>query len=260
LGGLFYLDRIIVMGRRGTTAEFFFILILAFFFGKGRSLPRWVMLSVMIAMVLMMHSTGKYRSIAQNQGWNAPMHSQGIEFTENLVEIAQNGGEELRNAVYMIETYDRTLNFDFGLNHWNDLVFNFVPAQLVGRELKESLMIPLPNSVMEVFSYRAKTGSTNSGLVDSFGSFWYFGWVKFFIIGLVMKKIWSAAQRKSFVSQLLYMLLIVKVLHTVTHNTHWFVYPWVHMAGFLFPVLLWSRKKKLCADVMIGVSVLGRES
>ena len=41
-------------------------------------------------------------------------------------------------------------------------------------------MFPLPDEAMRVFGYRAKYGSTVTGLVDSFGSFWYFGCFKFF--------------------------------------------------------------------------------
>ncbi len=241
-GALFYLDRIFLSGRRGVTAEFFFIIVLALFFGRGRflprALPRWTMVAIMVLMVLLMHSVGDYRSLAKTQGWDAPLEAATkIDFIDNLAGVVQRGGYELRNAVFMIEAYDRTLHFDFGLSHWNQLIFNYVPGQLVGHDYKESLMFPLPDEAMRVFGYRAKYGSTVTGLVDSFGSFWYFGCFKFFIIGMVLRKIWNAAKSGGLVSQLLYMLLIVKVLHTVTHSTHWFLAPWVHIAVFLLPGL-----------------------
>lgn len=251
VGVFFFLDRIIIAGRRSSTAEFFFIIVLALFFGRGHTirhlphtLPRWVMLGIMVIMVFLMHSTGEYRALAKNQGWSAPVQATSrIDFFDNLEFVGKNGGFELRNAVYMIEAYDRTLNFDFGLTHWNQLILDYIPAQLVGRDIKEAFMLPLPDVANQVFGYRPVIGTTVTGLVDAFGSFWYLGWIKFFIIGMIVRKIWNAAQLGGLASQLLYMLIIVKTMHVVTHTTHWFFAPWVHMAIFLFPCLWWARKK-----------------
>lgn len=243
-GATFYLDRILIAGRRASAAEFFFIIVLALFFGRGYKLPRWVMVGVMLVMVLLMHSTGEYRAMSYEQGWKAPLLARSINFVDNLVNVAKSGGVELRNAVYMIEAYDQNLDFDFGLYHWNITVFNYVPAQLVGPGIKDALLIDLPNVAEQVFGNQSTNGSTVTGIVDAFGSFWYMGWVKFFLIGLILKKIWSAAQNQSFAAQLLYMLLIVKSLHVVTHHTHWFFSPWVHMTVFLFPFLLWARRRQ----------------
>ena len=261
-GAIFYLDRIILAGRRAATAEFFFIIVLALFFGRGRvlprSLPRWVMVAVMVVMVLLMHSTGDYRTLAKKQAWVAPLQATTkIAFIDNLVSVMQRGGLEVRNAVFMIEAYDRTLHFDFGLNHWNQFVFNYVPAQLVGRDLKESLMLPLPDVAGQVFGYRAANGTTVTGLVDSFGSFWYFGCIKYFIIGLVLRKIWNAAEAGGLVAQLLYMLLIVKAMHAVTHSTHWFLAPWVHMAVFLLPGLWWAQQKIVRKTIFHQIGLMG---
>jgi hypothetical protein len=248
-GALFYLDRIVLAGRRAAAAEFFFIIVLALFFGRSRLLPRallrWVMVAVMVVMVLLMYSTGDYRTLAKTQAWEAPLQATTkIAFIDNLVSVIQHGGHEVRNAVFMIEAYDRTLHFDFGLSHWNELINNYIPAQLVGRDVKEFFMVPLPDVAARVFGYRAVYGSTVTGLVDSFGSFWYFGCIKFFIIGLVLRKIWNAAKVGDLAAQLLYMLLIVKAMHAVTHSTHWFVAPWVHIAVFLFPGLWWAQRQR----------------
>jgi hypothetical protein len=249
LGSLFYLDAIIVAGRRAVTAEFFFIVILAMFFGKGWRLPRWLMTSAMIVMVLMLYSTQDYRVLAKEKGWDAPLYASNIDFFDNLENVIQYGGSEVRNAVYTIEAYDRTLDFDFGLTNWNEIVFNYVPAQIVGRNIKERMMVRLPNVAWQVFKYRPNIGTTETGLADAFGSFWYFGFLKFFIIGLILRKIWNAARNGSVTSQLLYMLLIVKAMHALTHHTNWFFSPWVHMTIFLFPLLFWARISKFVKKV-----------
>jgi hypothetical protein len=242
-GACFYLDRIILAGRRADAAEFFFIVVLSLFFGRGFKIPRWVMLSVMIAMVLMIQSTGTYRNIASEAGWDAPFKIGRIDFIQNLENIFESGGEEMTNAVYVIESHDLHASFDFGTSHWNQLVFNYVPAQLLGGNFKSHLQFQNVDIAEQYFRYSAKTGSTLTGMVDSFSSFWYFGAIKFLLVGYLIRKIWNGAKFGSFVAQIFYMLMITKTLHVVTHSTQFFLSPWVHMSIFLMPFLLWARLK-----------------
>jgi hypothetical protein len=77
--------------------------------------------------------------------------------------------------------------------------------------------------------------------VDSFGSFWYLGCIKFFLIAAAMRKIYEAAIRESIVAQVFYMLILTPSLHTITHHTQWFISPWIHIGFFLVPALYLSR-------------------
>ncbi len=241
-GAAFYFDRIIIAGRRAEASEFFFIAILALLFGRGRKLSRIGILASMVIMVVAMHSTGQYRTLARESGWRETLMTGSIDFFANLRSIALYGGEEMKNAVYVMDAYSETGEFDFGLSHWNLLVFNYVPAQIVGASFKSSLKVDLPDVAASVYGYQASTGSTLTGMVDSFGSFWYFGALNFAVIGAILRKIWRSAWSGSLGSQLLYMLLITNALHTVTHHTNRFFSPWIHMSMFLFPLLLWARR------------------
>ena len=99
-----------------------------------------------------------------------------IAFLENLNRQLTAGGSELENAVYSIAAMDQTAEFDYGIFHWNTLVFNYVPAQILGDEFKQSLTIPLENTdTYSLFGHTPSLGSTVTGMVDAFGSFWYFG-------------------------------------------------------------------------------------
>ncbi len=240
-GGGLYLDRIVLAGRRADAAEFFFIIVLALMFGRGWRIPRLGMLLVMIFMVLGMNSTGQYRTLAEEARWYSPLMVGSINFVKNMEDIFWNGGEEMKNALYIVNAYDETGDFDYGASYWNQFIFNYVPAQLVGAEAKTGLQIEKPDLAAKVFGHRASTGSTMTGLADSFGSFWYFGAFNFAIVGFVLRKIWNAAKYGSMAAQLLYMLLITKALHVITHHTDWFFFPWIHMAIFFFPFLFWAR-------------------
>jgi hypothetical protein len=240
---LFYFDRIVINGRRQDAIEFCTIIVLPLWFRRNRCVPRPVMLAGLIAGTLFISSAGDYRVASADKAgpkWSA---ISDIDFFGNLERLADQGGPELTNAVYIIGAVNRTMEFDLGALHWNSLVFSYVPAQLVGTDLKESLYyLPLTDPANEVFSHRPDTGSTLTGLSDAFMSFWYLGCLKFFLIAFIMQKLWWAARGGSMTAQLFYMLLPASAMEAITNSTHNFVHPWIHMTIFLLPALLLARR------------------
>lgn len=241
---LFYLERIVIAGRRADLVEFAFIILLALWFQRNRSVPRGAMLAAVIAGALFVNSIGDYRGAmeeARGSWWDAVSN---IDYVGNLEKIAEQGGAELKNAVYNIEAISRTMRFDYGAFHWNALVFSYVPAQLVGQGFKQSLMIPMENAAYLEFFYSPRLGTTLTGLTDAFGSFWYFGCLKFFAIAFIMSKLYMAARRDSFAAQLVYSLIVPAAMQAITHHTQVFVSPWIHMILFLLPALLFARTRR----------------
>lgn len=239
---VFYLDRILLAGRRGVTLEFGFIILLSLWFGRGWSIPRPIALAGLILGTLALHSTGEYRAATANTQESKWQQIRSIPFLDNLQQQLSHGGSELENAVYYIAAVDETKQFDYGVFHWNTLVFNYVPAQLLGSEFKQSLTIPVEEvDTYLMYGHSPRLGSTITGLVDAFGSFWFFGCLKFFVIGFVLRRLYQAAVEGHFVARLLYMLIITSALHTITHHTQWFVSPWLHISVFLVPALYFSR-------------------
>jgi hypothetical protein len=239
---VFYLDRILIGGRRQELVEFVVIFLLAFAFRRDWFLPRSVMMAGVVMGALLINSIGEYRSATMDPDgprWDAIAD---INFVGNLGNISEQGGEEVRNAIYNVGAVSRTMDFDLGLYHWNALVFAYVPAQLVGADLKQSFYISLPQPAFEEFFYTAAKGTTFTGLSDAFQSFWYFGCLKFFLIAYVMQKLWLAARCGGMTAQLLYMLLVVHAMEAITHTTQNFVNPWVHITLFLMPALLLARR------------------
>lgn len=242
-GGLFYLDRIVFNGRRQDLVEFLIILLLAFWFQRGWRLPRSIMLVGMCAGGLLINSIGDYRSLSMGQSGPQWDRIANIDFFGNFSQIAEQGGAEVRNAAYSIAAVSRNMEYDFGLSHWNALVFAYVPAQLVGSSIKESLLIALPEPSQDEFFYKPAIGSTWTGLSDAFQSFWYFGCLKFFLIAYFMQKFWLAARGGNLTAQLAYMLVPVYAMEAITHTTQRFLDPWPHLAVFFLPVLLLSRRR-----------------
>jgi hypothetical protein len=224
---------------------------MAMWFNRRWSPPRWTMLSILALGTLVINSIGDYRStmLEENQvAWSGAGLKEifEIDYLGNLGDLiaGRSASSDLLNAVMNIEAVDRAWNFDYGLVHWNGFVNSFVPGQWVGSEVKRSLMIDFGDLAKAQFGHVAYTGSTATGLSDSFQSFWYFGAFKFWLIGLIMSRWYLAAVRGSFVAQIVLMFVISPSFLAITHNTLGFFPQFVYLAVFSVPVLLFARVKR----------------
>lgn len=234
---LLYLERIVVTGKRAETVELALIIMLAFWFHRGTLIPRWAVVLGLAAGLFTMTSMADYRQITRaNDGPVAQQISQ-IDLVGNFRTLLEEGGSEMRNAIHRTTATSRDMRFDYGKVHWNNLVFNFVPAQLVGVSLKQSLMFDLPPPARD---YAPLTGTTETGMADAFQSFWYFGALEFFLLAYVVARIWAAALEGWTSAQIAYMLSVVPATHAISHVTDWVLQVWVHMALFLTPALLYA--------------------
>lgn len=240
-GAALLLHRIVIGGRRSDLAEFVLVVVLSAWFTRRAAVPRAVALVGVLLAGLALNSTGDYRSaVATEQGsrWSEVLD---IDVVKNFTDALADGGPEMRNAVLRIDAVDKLMAFDFGLFHWNVLVFNYIPAQFVGRELKESFFIPLPDQVGR--DYDPLTGSTETGMADAFASFWYLGCLKFLLTAYALGRLYRTAMQGSLVAQVIYMLSVVPAMLAITHHTQELLSTWVHMALFLLPGLIMTRAK-----------------
>jgi hypothetical protein len=241
-GVVFYIDRIVVTGKRAEAVELALMLLLPLWFYRRWAPPVTLVLATVVAGTFLMNSMSDYRNITRESGV-APAWSEiaNINFVENFEQTLRFGGPEMRNAVTRIQMTNTSMEFDYGKFHWNTLVFNYVPAQLVGSTVKEALMLELPEQSR---NYDKATGTTETGLADAFQSFWYLGFVKFMLLSAVAGRIWFTAMRGSVAAQIVYVFTAVPAMHAVSHHTDWVVSAWVHMAIFLLPALLFARVRR----------------
>jgi hypothetical protein len=231
---IFYFERIVITGKRAEATELALMIVLPLWFFRRWAPPRALVMAALAAGTVGMVSMSDYRQIARaNSGpvWDQVAQ---IDFTENFRALIADGGPETRNAVLRIDATDRNLEFDYGAFHWNRLVFNYVPSQLLGNTFKQMLMLPMPSAGRD---YNPATGTTETGMADAFQSFWYFGALKFLLLSWVMARIWASAMRGQAAAQIVYILSIVPAMHAISHQTDWVVSVWVHMLIFLGPAL-----------------------
>lgn len=256
-----YLERILIAGRRAAMIEFGMIILLAVWF-KWRWVPaRWFVVCGLVVGALLVHSMAEYRMSTSQEGivatdWNKVL---SIDYVGNLKRLANEGGQELRNAAYGIEAADRSLSFDYGASIWNSFVLRYVPGQLIGKDIKSSLLLDLGNPALEVFGYTPWFGTTPTGLQTAFLSFWFFGAAIFALIGLIMSRWYKAAMQDNLAAQILTMLLPTHALHAITHHQENFFMPFIQWAVFLLPVLIYARVKQTRHRQTHPAKILPRE-
>ena len=241
----FYMDRILVHGRRAEAADFVLLIALAIWFQRRRAAPRLLSLVLVLGAAFGLNSIGDYRSVTTARDpspWSALLK---IDVAENFESLITQGGDEVRNAINRMETVRRSEGFDFGLSHWNMTVFNYVPAQVLGAEFKEGLMLPLDGQIAR--DYAPHPGTTETGLSDSFASFAYLGALKFFLLAYLMRKLYDAAMEGSTLCQIVYALSLAPTMHAITHHTQWPISAWIHMGIFLIPALALARVRDIGA-------------
>ena len=218
------------------------ILVLAAWFQRRRSLPPVVAVIGVLVGTLAMGSVGAYRDITMQHDRPTWTEISRINIFENFSQVMAGGATEMRNAVQLINAADRDMIFDFGGFHWNVLVYNYIPAQVVGYGVKATFVLDLPRP--DLRDYHPAFGTTETGMADAFTSFWWFGAVKFLLISVILSRTWRAAMNGSAMAQIIYMFSATAAMHAVSHHTQWLFSAWIHMALFLMPALSLARARE----------------
>jgi hypothetical protein len=162
---------------------------------------------------------------------------------------------ELRNAAALIYSTQLRGTYGFGAAYWDEIVWRFIPAQVVGAEFKNSLMldphIPDPNKGPEIVDlglreYSMPIGSTVTGMGDSFQQFGYFGCAFFAIMAVLFRSLWTASlEPQAYFAKLLYMLSATSAMRAVTHQTVDFLPGLLYNLIFLGLAVLYARETKI---------------
>lgn len=252
------LHRMVILGRRSDIAEFLLVVAMSAWFCRGIAVPRAMAIVGVMLAALTLNSTGNYRVAAgakDGPDWSKVAE---IDIVDDFSKVLRDGGLEMRNAVLRIHDADRLMAFDFGLYHWNVFVYNFVPAQVVGAQLKQSMLVVVP--LQSDRAYIPATGTTETGMADAFASFWYLGCLKFYLIAYALGRLYRTALQGAFAAQIAYMVSIVPAMLAITHHTQWPLSSWVHAAIFLLPGFLMTRQSGKAVAVRDAHQLLSYET
>ena len=123
---------------------------------------------------------------------------------------------DLRNAGHLIAYTESTERFTLGAGTWNRIVFQYIPGQIVGYDVKESFMIDIDN--IDAVYHRYQNGTTLTGLGSAYQEAGYLGAVVFFLIGYWLRWMWQRAIRGDVWMQGMYASSVGLVLISFTHS------------------------------------------
>lgn len=238
----------VIIGRRQPMMTFAIIIGLSFFLVRRYVPPRWLVITGMLSVILLIPVLGLLRggfwNLVFSGNWQELLSSVQTAFN------SQQKGEllELRNAALLIDVADRTGLYGYGTGWWDTIVFQFVPGQIVGFEFKKSLQFNLwpiyLDALKNLYGYSIPNGYTITGIGDSFMEFSYFGCLSFAIIAYILKHLWiSSVYYKSIFSQLLYMGLVSPAMVGLTHGIGRFWQESIFQLIFIGLVTYYSKNK-----------------
>lgn len=241
-----FLQVIIMGGRRTPTAMLGLAVVAALWFCRKRLLPRAVMLAGLLGFIVFVFSIGDYRNIQKSTSEAKLEEVKKIDFMENLKfsQIRKDQSHEVMNAMYIMEAVSRLGTYDYGATLYNTLIAAYLPRQLVGDTIKAAFMArSVAELVEEELHYTMRVGSCTTGVADAFAAFSYFGCMVFFVQGFFMRRFWEGAEAGSWVYQTLYLAQAVLQLGAFNGNIGNITAPWIHIAIFAGPILIYAKAR-----------------
>ena len=247
----FIIEPIVLGARRAGLVELALIGLGAWWFQRRWFPSRTVLLAGAVAAALAFNAIGAIRSVtvpllyADDKPNVTEVVSQlmAIDYLGDFLDPGNNVGHEMRNAVYINAAVLESLHFNFGTGYWDRFVHQYVPGQLVGFDLKRSLMFSDAPDWERMFGVEHHTGTTRTGFSDSFQAFYVFGAFIFFAIAYAMRWLFDLAERGELWAQYGYVLLITTALHAITHSTNWFAKDLPFLLGISVPLFLFARAR-----------------
>ncbi|MDB5262634.1 MAG: hypothetical protein JWQ14_1915 [Adhaeribacter sp.] len=229
------LQLIIFAGRREPTALFILTIALTMYYQRGFRPPRVAIIGIIVFAMLIIPAIGDYREKAEEDPWMALTTLDLQKSFIDYFKVEENEVLELAVAAHVLDSYSFHGEYTFGASYWNEMVFRYVPGQLLGTDFKESLMIG-ERDVIYRNGYARPPGLTITGIADSFQQFSYFGFIFFFFLGGLFRYVWRlSVTNGNLLVQILYMLCFIQGMLAVTHSTV------VFLPGIFFSfIALWG--------------------
>ncbi|MEO0683574.1 MAG: hypothetical protein AAFY76_00655 [Cyanobacteria bacterium J06649_11] len=244
------LFRVISGGRRSPVAGILLIIGLSLFF-ENRILPNRLLVAILICLLPpLIPLVGELRF----DFWHMLFTGQlSMEVLQNSFNNLLDGKAlELKNAAFLIESLNRSSAHGYGLGYWDSFIHQYIPGTLIGTEFKQALKLGLSKSDY-IFQgnnygihYTFSSGSTFTGIGDSFIEFSYFGCFLFAIMGFIFRHLWiSSTYLENHFSRIIYTNLFSFLHWMVTHGTYtYFATNFVFVIFCLFAVLVYAKVRK----------------
>jgi len=236
-------QRVVLNGRRSPIALLILPVLCMLYFRKGFSLSKLSLVGLLIGPLVLIPALASLRYDFWTALFQGQIDTQFVSLTINRY-FTRNYPYDFSNAVNIISLTSDRLYFGLGSGFWNDFVFNFVPAQFMGKEFKDFLYIKflspvsyLTNAELSAF-FSYKLGTTQTGLGNTFAEFSFLGAACFFVQAKIMRTIWDAALSGKEFAMVVYCFMSTSILLSITHGFYYFINYGVLLAVVMFLCIL----------------------
>ncbi len=222
---------IAILGRRAQAATLGIVVLFAWYFCRGRIIPRWLVALGLPLAVVGSIVAPEYRTHSQIGADRSRLAEIDVGRSVNRVLTAEEYSA-FDEAAVVVAASHRTQKFGFGLTNYNRFIAVTVPRQLVGEDFKRSLMLQdvgPATVVLSEYGWRPAYGTVIPGPADAFYQFWFFGAFLYFLIGYAYRWLWELTRHGDVRAQLAYVVLAPCALMTV-HGS----------VGYLPPAVFWT--------------------
>ena len=242
--------------KRNLIAEIAIILGGGWFFVKYQQPPRALILIGCFAAMVLLHQVGAVRGyIADERGTAIDAIIEGVPFKE-FRYFSSDQSPEIQQAIVDIYAARQSGQVEGPASLWNQVVHQYVPAFLLGRDFKNSLMVERRTAGQENYRLDAfeRTGATRTGFSDTYRSYSILGVFVFMLMGMLMGWLFGMAVYGRLWAQYYYLLLLNDGLMAFTESTdRFFATALFVVAATIFFVLprknasrsFWAKKYSL---------------
>jgi len=204
ISSIFYIERIIIHGKRTILFELLFSVGVILILGakKHFNLVYFVIGGLLVLMLAT--SVKEYRTITkqQDRDWSSVAQ---IDWGKNIYNNIFSEKPELINAIYVIAAFSKkNRHLEYFSPYWNELINRYIPGQLIGKDVKVSLSVDIGDPLWEEFQYTPGTGTSTVGAGEVFRMFGWFGFFVFLFYGYLMRYFYNRANQGSFSYLIIY--------------------------------------------------------
>ena len=257
---------IVLTVATGVRREALFDLVLltagSYYLTRGISPPKIAVVAALLIGSVVLNKVGDFRSYVDSGQGNlidALLTKEMYDF--DPFQIEQGEANEVGLAVADYHYINSNGDLEYGADYANSIVSQYVPAFLVGRDFKNSLMFPTlsqrasANNTEIAFSM----GSTRTGFSDTYRSFGWLGFIVFGAISYLFGHLYGRAKLGSIKERYLYLVLLGSGLKSITHSTPEFLasLPFVLVISFL--VFSYSKVRRRSTKRILPRVKYGKE-